>query len=110
MNLSLMLNSVGFDQISKLSMIPVVCVMEWILHSKNYWCWCLHCHGCEGQSQKSLCAAVAVLCTSLQQFIRILHPLFLKSMNLPLVFSMTLPKVNGFSVAVQVFFHIYDRP
>lgn len=36
MNLSLMLNSVGFYQISKLSMIPVVCVMEWIIHSKNY--------------------------------------------------------------------------
>ncbi|KAL8058171.1 hypothetical protein ABFX02_03G001500 [Erythranthe guttata] len=36
MNLSLMLNSVGFYQISKLSMIPVVCVMEWILHSKQF--------------------------------------------------------------------------
>eukprot|EP01018_Ginkgo_biloba_P012293 Gb_07245 [translate_table: standard] len=36
MNLSLMLNSVGFYQISKLSMIPVVCVMEWIIHSKTY--------------------------------------------------------------------------
>ncbi|THF96215.1 hypothetical protein TEA_000919 [Camellia sinensis var. sinensis] len=36
MNLSLMLNSVGFYQISKLSMIPVVCLMEWILHNKNY--------------------------------------------------------------------------
>ncbi|KNA20980.1 hypothetical protein SOVF_047570 [Spinacia oleracea] len=36
MNLSLMLNSVGFYQISKLSMIPVVCVLEWILHSKHY--------------------------------------------------------------------------
>ncbi|KAI0501589.1 UDP-rhamnose/UDP-galactose transporter 2 [Dendrobium catenatum] len=36
MNLSLMLNSVGFYQISKLSMIPVVCVMEWILHTKRY--------------------------------------------------------------------------
>ncbi|KAJ6399831.1 hypothetical protein OIU77_020390 [Salix suchowensis] len=36
MNLSLMLNSVGFYQISKLSMIPVVCLMEWIIHSKQY--------------------------------------------------------------------------
>ncbi|KAL9664421.1 hypothetical protein QQ045_019821 [Rhodiola kirilowii] len=36
MNLSLMLNSVGFYQISKLSMIPVVCVMEWIMHNKHY--------------------------------------------------------------------------
>ncbi|XP_050212919.1 UDP-rhamnose/UDP-galactose transporter 1-like [Mercurialis annua] len=36
MNFSLMLNSVGFYQISKLSMIPVVCIMEWILHNKHY--------------------------------------------------------------------------
>lgn len=36
MNFSLMLNSVGFYQISKLSMIPVVCLMEWIIHSKQY--------------------------------------------------------------------------
>ncbi|KAI4366233.1 hypothetical protein MLD38_022132 [Melastoma candidum] len=36
MNFSLMLNSVGFYQISKLSMIPVVCILEWILHNKNY--------------------------------------------------------------------------
>ncbi|KAJ7967034.1 UDP-galactose transporter 2 [Quillaja saponaria] len=36
MNFSLMFNSVGFYQISKLSMIPVVCVMEWILHNKHY--------------------------------------------------------------------------
>ncbi|MCD7447879.1 hypothetical protein HAX54_035810 [Datura stramonium] len=35
MNLSLMLNSVGFYQISKLSMIPVVCLMEWVLHNKK---------------------------------------------------------------------------
>ncbi|EXB40464.1 hypothetical protein L484_013767 [Morus notabilis] len=36
MNFSLMLNSVGFYQISRLSMIPVVCIMEWILHGKHY--------------------------------------------------------------------------
>lgn len=36
MNLSLMLNSVGFYQISKLSIIPVVCVLEWLLHNKSY--------------------------------------------------------------------------
>ncbi|KAF2556704.1 hypothetical protein F2Q68_00013783 [Brassica cretica] len=29
-------SSVGFYQISKLSMIPVVCVMEWVLHNKHY--------------------------------------------------------------------------
>ncbi|CAM9002208.1 unnamed protein product [Rhodiola kirilowii] len=34
--LSLMLNSVEFYQISKLSTIPIVCVMEWILHNKHY--------------------------------------------------------------------------
>ncbi|KAI3836755.1 hypothetical protein MKX03_026348 [Papaver bracteatum] len=36
MNLSLMLNSVGFYQISKLSMIPVVCILEWLIHGKQY--------------------------------------------------------------------------
>ncbi|XP_024367856.1 UDP-rhamnose/UDP-galactose transporter 3 [Physcomitrium patens] len=36
MNLSLMLNSVGFYQIAKLSMIPTVCILEWILHNKTY--------------------------------------------------------------------------
>ncbi|KAL9664045.1 hypothetical protein QQ045_019442 [Rhodiola kirilowii] len=36
MNLGLMLNSVGFYQISKLSMISVVCIMEWIMNSKHY--------------------------------------------------------------------------
>lgn len=36
MNLSLMLNSVEFYQILKLSMIPIVCMMKWILQSKYY--------------------------------------------------------------------------
>lgn len=36
MNLSLMLNSVGFYQISKLSMIPVVCLMERAINNKQY--------------------------------------------------------------------------
>lgn len=36
MNLSLMLNSVGFYQIAKLSMIPTVSILEWIIHNKNY--------------------------------------------------------------------------
>eukprot|EP00270_Netrium_digitus_P014856 TRINITY_DN5132_c0_g1_i1.p1 TRINITY_DN5132_c0_g1~~TRINITY_DN5132_c0_g1_i1.p1 ORF type:complete len:342 (-),score=55.26 TRINITY_DN5132_c0_g1_i1:195-1220(-) len=36
MNISLMLNSVGFYQISKLSIIPTVCVLEAILHGKKY--------------------------------------------------------------------------
>ncbi|GJP40505.1 hypothetical protein CLOM_g181 [Closterium sp. NIES-68] len=36
MNLSLMLNTVGFYQIAKLSIIPVVCFFEALLHSKSY--------------------------------------------------------------------------
>ncbi|EFJ17616.1 hypothetical protein SELMODRAFT_92835 [Selaginella moellendorffii] len=36
MNLSLLLNSVGFYQIAKLSMIPVVCVLERVLNAKTY--------------------------------------------------------------------------
>ncbi|BBH09927.1 hypothetical protein Prudu_022579, partial [Prunus dulcis] len=36
MNFSLILNSPGFFQISRLSMVPVVCVMEWILHGKQF--------------------------------------------------------------------------
>ncbi|GMH05207.1 hypothetical protein Nepgr_007047 [Nepenthes gracilis] len=80
MNLSLMLNSVGFYQISKLSMIPVVCVMEWILHSKRYSkevkmsviVVVLGVGVCTVTDVKVnakgfLCAAVAVLSTSLQQ-------------------------------------------
>ncbi|XP_059647336.1 UDP-rhamnose/UDP-galactose transporter 1-like [Cornus florida] len=80
MNFSLMLNSVGFYQISKLSMIPVVCVMEWILHSKNYTrevkmavavvvvgvgvCTVTD---VKVNAKGFICACVAVLSTSLQQ-------------------------------------------
>ncbi|KAH9303011.1 hypothetical protein KI387_014594 [Taxus chinensis] len=80
MNLSLMLNSVGFYQISKLSMIPVVCVMEWILHNKNYtkevkaavFVVVIGVGVCTVTDVKVnlkgfLCALVAVFCTSLQQ-------------------------------------------
>ncbi|KAG2697921.1 hypothetical protein I3843_07G127000 [Carya illinoinensis] len=80
MNLSLMLNSVGFYQISKLSMIPVVCVMEWMLHSKRYSrevktsvvVVVLGVGVCTVTDVKVnakgfLCACVAVLSTSLQQ-------------------------------------------
>ncbi|KAL5808379.1 hypothetical protein ACOSQ3_029070 [Xanthoceras sorbifolium] len=80
MNLSLMLNSVGFYQISKLSMIPVVCVMEWILHSKHYSKEVKMAVGvvvigvgvCTVTDVKInakgfLCATVAILSTSLQQ-------------------------------------------
>ncbi|XP_047323331.1 UDP-rhamnose/UDP-galactose transporter 1-like [Impatiens glandulifera] len=80
MNLSLMLNSVGFYQISKLSMIPVVCILEWILHSKHYTrevkiavivvvigvgvCTVTD---VKVNAKGFICASVAVLSTSLQQ-------------------------------------------
>ncbi|XP_022743878.1 UDP-rhamnose/UDP-galactose transporter 2-like isoform X1 [Durio zibethinus] len=80
MNLSLMLNSVGFYQISKLSMIPVVCVMEWILHGKHYsskvkiavivvvvGVGVCTVTDVKVNAQGFVCACVAVLSTSLQQ-------------------------------------------
>ncbi|XAR64313.1 hypothetical protein NMG60_11024599 [Bertholletia excelsa] len=80
MNLSLMLNSVGFYQISKLSMIPVVCVMEWILHNKHYsrevkisvvvvviGVGVCTVTDVKVNAKGFVCACVAVLCTSLQQ-------------------------------------------
>ncbi|XP_078155166.1 UDP-rhamnose/UDP-galactose transporter 2-like [Carex rostrata] len=80
MNLSLMLNSVGFYQISKLSMIPVVCLMEWILNSKRYSSKVIAAvivvafgvgictvTDVEINVKGFLCACVAVFCTSLQQ-------------------------------------------
>ncbi|XP_038971957.1 UDP-rhamnose/UDP-galactose transporter 1 [Phoenix dactylifera] len=80
MNLSLMLNSVGFYQISKLSMIPVVCVMEWILHSKHYskevkmavvvvvvGVGVCTVTDVKVNAKGFLCACIAVLSTSLQQ-------------------------------------------
>lgn len=79
--------SVFLLQISKLSMIPVVCILEWILHSKQY----------SSQVKLSvvvvvigvgvctvtdvkvnakgfICACVAVLSTSLQQIVSKLPP------------------------------------
>ncbi|KAJ4702397.1 UDP-galactose transporter 2-like [Melia azedarach] len=80
MNFSLMLNSVGFYQISKLSMIPVVCVMEWILHNKRYskevkmavvvvviGVGVCTVTDVKVNAKGFLCACVAVLSTSLQQ-------------------------------------------
>ncbi|XP_077211063.1 UDP-rhamnose/UDP-galactose transporter 2-like [Tasmannia lanceolata] len=80
MNLSLMLNSVGFYQISKLSMIPVVCIMEWILHGKQYsrevkiavvvvviGVGVCTVTDVKVNAKGFLCACVAVLSTSLQQ-------------------------------------------
>ncbi|KAG1366947.1 putative UDP-rhamnose/UDP-galactose transporter 2 [Cocos nucifera] len=84
MNLSLMLNSVGFYQISKLSMIPVVCMMEWLLHSKTYsprvimsvivvafGVGVCTVTDLEINAKGFLCACVAVFCTSLQQIVSI---------------------------------------
>ncbi|KAK1388713.1 UDP-galactose transporter 2 [Heracleum sosnowskyi] len=80
MNFSLMLNSVGLYQITKLSMIPVVCVMEWILHSKNYrrevkmavvvvvvGVGVCTVTDVKVNAKGFICACVAVLSTSLQQ-------------------------------------------
>lgn len=71
-------------QISKLSMIPVVCVMEWILHNKRYSrevkiavvvvvigvgvCTVTDVHV---NAKGFLCACVAILSTSLQQIVSI---------------------------------------
>ncbi|KAK6939160.1 Sugar phosphate transporter domain [Dillenia turbinata] len=80
MNFSLMLNSVGFYQISKLSMIPVVCVMEWILNNKHYskqvkvavvvvviGVGVCTVTDVKVNAKGFLCACVAVISTSLQQ-------------------------------------------
>ncbi|KAG0464336.1 hypothetical protein HPP92_020405 [Vanilla planifolia] len=80
MNFSLMLNSVGFYQISKLSIIPVVCMMEWILNNKRYSSKVITSvvvvaagvgictvTDVEINAKGFLCACVAVFCTSLQQ-------------------------------------------
>ncbi|XP_038895918.1 UDP-rhamnose/UDP-galactose transporter 3-like [Benincasa hispida] len=79
MNFNLMLNSVGFYQISKLSRIPVVCVLEWILHGKQYSrevkmvvTMVVSVGVCTVTDVKVnvkgfLCALVAILCTSLQK-------------------------------------------
>ncbi|XP_057502847.1 UDP-rhamnose/UDP-galactose transporter 2-like isoform X2 [Actinidia eriantha] len=85
MNLSLMLNSVGFYQISKLSMIPVVCVMEWILHNKHYsrevkmsvlvvviGVGVCTITDVKVNAKGFLCACIAVFSTSLQQILFIL--------------------------------------
>ncbi|TVU38203.1 hypothetical protein EJB05_11560 [Eragrostis curvula] len=82
MNLSLMLNSVGFYQISKLSMIPVVCFMEWVLNSKHYTTKVISAvvvvaagvgictvTDVEVNAKGFICACVAVFCTSLQQIV-----------------------------------------
>ncbi|KAB5557833.1 hypothetical protein DKX38_008742 [Salix brachista] len=83
MNLSLMLNSVGFYQISKLSMIPVVCLMEWIIHSKQYskevklsvlvvviGVGVCTVTDVKVNAKGFICASLAVLSTSLQQIVR----------------------------------------
>ncbi|XP_020594771.1 UDP-galactose transporter 2-like, partial [Phalaenopsis equestris] len=82
MNLSLMLNSVGFYQISKLSMIPVVCVMEWMLHNKQYskevkmsvlvvvvGVGVCTVTDVKVNGKGFICACIAVLSTSLQQIV-----------------------------------------
>lgn len=73
-----------YVQISKLSMIPVVCVMEWILHNKHYskevkmsvLVVVIGVGVCTVTDVKVnlkgfLCACIAVLSTSLQQIVSI---------------------------------------
>jgi hypothetical protein len=95
MNFSLMLNSVGFYQISKLSMIPVVCVLEWILHSKHY---CKEVKASvmvvvigvgictvtdvKVNAKGFICACTAVFSTSLQQIVSIHHTISLFMLDL----------------------------
>lgn len=77
---------VSVAQISKLSMIPVVCVMEWILHSKHYSrevkiaviVVVIGVGVCTVTDVKVnlkgfICACVAVLSTSLQQIVSALY-------------------------------------
>uniref|UniRef100_A0A453B851 Sugar phosphate transporter domain-containing protein n=1 Tax=Aegilops tauschii subsp. strangulata TaxID=200361 RepID=A0A453B851_AEGTS len=67
-------------QISKLSMIPVVCLMEWVLNSKHYTTKVISAvvvvaagvgictvTDVEVNAKGFICACVAVFCTSLQQ-------------------------------------------
>ena len=83
-HVSLTLPCCSCPQISKLSMIPVVCVMEWILHSKQYSrevkmavvVVVLGVGVCTVTDVKVnvkgfICACVAVLSTSLQQIVSI---------------------------------------
>ncbi|CAA6657551.1 unnamed protein product [Spirodela intermedia] len=80
MNFSLMLNTVGLYQISKLSIIPVVCLMEWMLHGKTFSSRVITSvltvafgvgvctvTDVDINGKGFLCACVAVICTSLQQ-------------------------------------------
>jgi hypothetical protein len=69
-------------QISKLSMIPVVCLMEWVLNSKHYTTKVISAvivvaagvgictvTDVEVNAKGFICACVAVFCTSLQQIV-----------------------------------------
>jgi hypothetical protein len=85
-------------QISKLSMIPVVCILEWIIHNKNYsrevkmavMVVVIGVGVCTVTDVKVnlkgfICACVAVLSTSLQQIVSIsviYYSLCISSVNL----------------------------
>lgn len=71
-------------QISKLSMIPVVCILEWILHNKNYsrevkiavvvvmiGVGVCTVTDVQVNAKGFLCACLAVLSTSFQQIVSI---------------------------------------
>jgi len=91
-----------FVQISKLSMIPVVCLMEWVLNSKHYTTKVISAvvvvaagvgictvTDVEVNAKGFLCACVAVFCTSLQQIVSS-FPCLLSSfmINFCIVFSL----------------------
>jgi hypothetical protein len=76
-------------QISKLSMIPVVCLMEWVLNSKHYTTKVISAvivvaagvgictvTDVEVNAKGFICACVAVFCTSLQQIVSYFFFLF----------------------------------
>ena len=91
-----------FLQTSKLSMIPVVCLMEWVLNSKHYTTKVISAvvvvaagvgictvTDVEVNAKGFLCACVAVFCTSLQQIVSsfpCLLPSFM--INFCIVFSL----------------------
>ncbi|PSS21838.1 UDP-galactose transporter like [Actinidia chinensis var. chinensis] len=114
MNFSLMLNSVGFYQISKLSMILVVCVMEWILHSKHYTreakmavvvvvmgVGVCTVNDVKVNTKGFICACVVVLSTSLQQ---IALSLFLVGPFIDCYLSGTF--ISSYSLSSGAFFFI----
>lgn len=107
-------------QISKLSMIPVVCVMEWILHSKHYsrevkmsvlvvvvGVGVCTVTDVKVNAKGFICACVAVLSTSLQQIVS-----SYLDFSLPLCAYLRTPLVIDMLcyLSIKLLFHLYLRP